>query len=64
LSLSREGGLLTANIELLTDEITKDIENALEKKNLVQNLRKELKIYYECKMKNIDAEISKDRLDG
>jgi ATP-dependent Lon protease len=30
----------------------------------VANLKKELKTYYECKLKNFDAEIQKDRLDS
>jgi hypothetical protein len=35
------------------------MENALEKKNLVQSLKKDMKVYYECKLKHNEAEIKK-----
>ena len=31
---------------------------------MVQNLKKELRTYYECKLKNFDAEVQKDKLES
>ncbi len=31
------------------------MESALNKKNLMTNLKKEMKVYYECKLKHIEA---------
>ncbi len=36
----------------------------LEKKKSLQNLKKELKLYYDCKLKNLEADIAKDKLEA
>jgi hypothetical protein len=52
LAISKIDGKSLASIEIFSDEVTKEIEAGMEKKNLIQNFKKELKTYYDCKMRS------------
>lgn len=41
-----------ATIEIFPDDLSKDAENQIDKKKLLINLKKEMKVYYECKLKH------------
>lgn len=59
MSLSKTEGRHLATVEIYTDEVP-----AGDKKHYLENLKKELKLYYDCKLKNLEAEMAKDRLDS
>jgi hypothetical protein len=39
-------------VEIYQDEISKEVESQLDKKKLIINLKKELKLYYDYKLKH------------
>lgn len=57
-------GKVMAQVELFNDGVSREMEGMLEKKSLISNLKKELKVYYECKMRQNEADFYKDKLDG
>lgn len=59
LSLVKSEGKLHATIEIYNDEF-----GGPEKKNYLDNIKKELKLYYDCKLKNIEADMAKEKLDS
>jgi hypothetical protein len=43
--------------------VTKEVENQLERKKLIINLKKELKLYYDYKLKHHEAELKNKQLE-
>lgn len=64
ISMAKRDVGYVATIEILTDEITKDVELALIKKKLIDRLKTELKTFYECTQKQVDADIKKFKLES
>lgn len=62
LSMVRKDVGYLATIEVLNDEITKDIELSLSKKKLFEKLKTELKTFYDCTLKQTDADMKKIKL--
>ena len=61
--MTKIDGKFMATIEIYGDEIPKSLSSNDQKKYL-QNIKKQLKVYYDCKLKNIEADIAKDKLDN
>lgn len=50
-----DAGGYIAVVDIFTDEISKEVELQIERKKLLTNLKKELKVYYEIKLKHHEA---------
>ena len=61
--MTKTDGKYLATIEIYADEGPKAITSNEQKKYL-ENIKKELKVYYDCKLKNIEADIAKDKLES
>jgi len=61
--MTKTDGKYLATIEIYADEVPKAISSNEQKKYL-ENIKKELKVYYDCKLKNIEADIAKDKLES
>lgn len=62
-AVGRQEGVLTARIEVCGEEMGEGVEESMRKKETVDVLRRELKLYYECVLRASDAELRKERLD-
>lgn len=62
-TLKKQDSNLIGSIEIFPDDISKEAELEIDKKKMVINLRREMKIYYECKLKHHEAEIKKKILE-
>ena len=54
-TLKKVEGNWIASVEIFPDELSKESEAQIEKKKLLLNLKKEMKVYYECKLKHHEA---------
>jgi len=61
--MTKTDGKDPATTEIYADEVPKAITSNEQKKYL-ENIKKELKVYYDCKLKNIEADIAKDKLES
>lgn len=61
--MTKTDGKYLASIEIYADEIPKTV-NSNDRKTYLENIKKQLKVYYDCKLKNIEADIAKDKLDN
>lgn len=64
ISMTKRDVGYVATIEILSDEITKDVEQTLIKKRLLEKLKTELKTFYECTLKQVDADVKKFKLES
>lgn len=61
--MTKTDGKYLATIEIYGDEIPKSV-GPNDRKTYLENIKKQLKVYYDCKLKNIEADIAKDKLDN
>ena len=62
IQVKKSEGKNLATVEIFTDEVPKSITTD-QRRTYLDNLKRELKVYYDCKMKNIEADQAKEKLD-